>query len=51
MTMKTYLVSGYSFNGKAILNERIEANSKAQAIKKFEKMYGNIATRADKVEK
>ena len=45
--MKTWLVSGYNYQGKAIVNEEIEARTKNAAIHKFEKMYGNIATRAE----
>ena len=45
--MKTWSVSGYNYMGKAIVNQEIEARTKNAAIHKFEKMYGNIATRAE----
>lgn len=46
-SMKTWLVSGYNYKGKAIVNQEIEARTKNAAIHKFEEMYGNIATRAE----
>lgn len=44
--MKTFIVFGYNYKGKAVRAE-IKARTKSSAANKFNKEYGSIATRIE----